>query len=60
MSVLPGRPAMEFRTAELTILPFPEATALQCAGRDCRGTVEETNIPDLKRIAFKERKSQPN
>ena len=51
---------MEFRTAELTILPFPEATALQCAGRDCRGTVEETNIPDLKRIAFKERKSQPN
>jgi hypothetical protein len=35
---------MEYRTAELTILPFPEATAFQCASRDCRGTVEETTL----------------
>jgi hypothetical protein len=44
MPVLPGRPAMKYRTAQLTVLPIPEATGFQCAGRDRRGTVEETTF----------------
>jgi hypothetical protein len=60
MPVLPGWAAMELRTAQLTILPFPEATAFQRAGRGCRGTVEETTSPYLKRFAFEKRKSRSN